>query len=779
MNDTMNGDNNGISSGMISGINKQTKVSGDDLVGLRSALLALNTYTNDELDEFVRFCQEEEYGEDQLVDDIEVFEEGDSAIIENIANLFNWNSGKAAGFVNSLRKILGLEAVHKRASSYATLGGVSFITPNGGGVGGGKTAGGPSASTTSTATSGGGSIEIPPEEFEQHEIDTLPKLHEFIIPESIMKRKTGRSLDDIQDCFAKNNISTTIIDSFRDFCHEEKCDEFNFEAITHGTKLKKEMPQIGALLTGYVEKCQYELRVPTFKPSTFTKQDEKKESAYMEKECPGIIKHDRDLLRYFLLTKATERDLSALLIDIVDRISVDDAHPLDLKTFTSKPFFKHLNKSQTSMIKNGLRTYHNRFFPRLTMNPLSLICDKISDFQKYSCILSNYVQRIIDENIIKPPTLIDFLIIPPGVYNKILNNFTAEKCINLGDIQQHLDDFKTKSYSILKGKEMGGLTDNENNFNFEIMKKIVNNLFEATKKLILSLNKKQYQRITIVIDRRWRINSRKHCLYNKLRCVHTNEIYNHKIINQGTYDYNEYLNDPGLTQKSGVFDQDDDDDDDDDDFVNSGGLFGNDGTQIDFTQNEYKSFLGSKTDKITNDTIYIYQPNPPSKRKLNEFDSNFCHETLMYLTKQCIIPRKKSTIAQFHKATGKQYVTPKSSKPEFIINGNDDEYSSLTHLTGDSADGYIFNLAVHIYKPYPNDIWYKYKLKWYLFTQSASIRVSQSDFNKFWPKYFVDAEKDIHKLTDDEIKKKYFSFDLMESDTGFKRWYHAIRRTLH
>merc|ERR1719204_307832 len=113
----------------------------------------------------------------------------------------------------------------------------------------------------------------------------------------------------------------------------------------------------------YVHKCRYELTVPEFKPATFSKADEKTFGKYMEGECPGIIKHDRDLLKYFLLTNATLPGLSALLVDIVDRVSVADEHPMDLASFAQKDFFKQLSKQQVSIIKNGLRTYHNRFFP--------------------------------------------------------------------------------------------------------------------------------------------------------------------------------------------------------------------------------------------------------------------------------------------------------------------------------------------------------------------------------------------------------------------------------
>lgn len=201
----------------------------------------------------------------------------------------------------------------------------------------------------------------------------------------------------------------------------------------------------------------------------------------------------------------TEADLSSLLIDAVDRISVSDEHQLDLKVFTQKSFFKQLNTKQVGVIKSGLRTYHNRFFPRLTMSPLTLVCDKISDYQKYACILSLFTKRLVDEQVISEPALIDFMIIPPGVFTKIHSNFDAARVMEIGDIQQHLDDFNNESYTVLKGKKEGGLSAEKENFDEKEMKRIVDRLIKATKKVIAGTGKKQYQRICVVVDRRWRV----------------------------------------------------------------------------------------------------------------------------------------------------------------------------------------------------------------------------------------------------------------------------------
>merc|ERR1719461_1979881 len=108
---------------------------------------------------------------------------------------------------------------------------------------------------------------------------------------------------------------------------------------------------------------------------------------------------------------------------------------------------------------------------------------------------------------------------------------------------------------------------------------------------------------------------------------------------------------------------------------------------------------------------------------------------------------------------------------------DDDKDETAGSLNGDTCDGHVWNLSVHIYDPCPNDTWYNYRMKWYLFTQSASIRVLQKDFNKLWANYFCNAEKDIHRLSDKQISR-YFEFDLLDADPSFKRWFHAIKRSM-
>merc|ERR1719295_550491 len=327
--------------------------------------------------------------------------------------------------------------------------------------------------------------------FSAKELSGLPHIQDFSVPRKVMMRRVERSFEDIEETFRSNKISANILDAFIEFGSEEKwADDLTFNAAEHQPRLREELPAVADRLTQYMEKAQYELKVPQFKPSVFSREDESKYSAYMQKECPGVIKHDRDLLKYFLLTRETETDISSILIDAVDRISVADEHQLDLKAFANKSFFQALNSQQKSMIKSGLRTYRCRFAPRLTMNPLSLVCDKISDYQKYACILSLFTKRLVDDQVVSEPALVDFMIIPPGVFTKIHSNFDASRVMEVGDIKQHLDDFKNDSYTVLEGNKNGGLSAERNNFDDKEMKRIVDRLIEATQKVVDATGKK-------------------------------------------------------------------------------------------------------------------------------------------------------------------------------------------------------------------------------------------------------------------------------------------------
>eukprot|EP01084_Bolivina_argentea_P092462 166331_1 len=210
------------------------------------------------------------------------------------------------------------------------------------------------------------------------------------------------------------------------------------------------------------------------------------------------------------------------------------------------------------------------------MNPLSIIADKISDYQKYCIIYSHFIKRAIDENYIEAPALIDFTIICPAVYNRIVNNYTAQKTFYLGSIERHLKEYSNKSYSILAGSKEGGLNDDDNNFDKTEIKRIVDSLLKSVKKVTDTVGKKKYQRFVVIIDRRWRVLSKKHVMYNKIRSTHTSEMYEHEKINKDAFDEKEFRNDPGLTHETGQNEcepdlgTDDDDDDDSDDGLLSG-----------------------------------------------------------------------------------------------------------------------------------------------------------------------------------------------------------------
>merc|ERR1712087_269463 len=117
------------------------------------------------------------------------------------------------------------------------------------------------------------------------------------------------------------------------------------------------------------------------------------------------------------------------------------------------------------------------------------------------------------------------------------------------------------------------------------------------------------------------------------------------------FDKAEYAKDQGLTTQGGGF-QDvdmgdsDDDDIDDDPMGGLGGLGGNKGARIDFEDRKFAKFVGKG--KMKRDRMFVFQPLAPTKgRKINEFGKGYCHETLMYLTKTCLLPRKKKTIESY------------------------------------------------------------------------------------------------------------------------------------
>eukprot|EP01084_Bolivina_argentea_P073028 132548_1 len=95
-----------------------------------------------------------------------------------------------------------------------------------------------------------------------------------------------------------------------------------------------------------------------------------------------------------------------------------------------------------------------------------------------------------------PPLLIDFFIVAPGIVGGG-GGFSATLCMGLGDIKQHLDDFKNDSYST-----MDGLSADANNFDEKVIEQVVQELCKATEKVMQTVGKKDHQRIVIAVDRR-------------------------------------------------------------------------------------------------------------------------------------------------------------------------------------------------------------------------------------------------------------------------------------
>ena len=233
--------------------------------------------------------------------------------------------------------------------------------------------------------------------------------------------------------------------------------------------------------------------------------------------------------------------------------------------------------------------------------------------------------------------------------------------------------------------------------------------------------KKRNQRICIVIDRRWRIKTKKFSAYNKLRN------YGRELRSEEgepepkkppsgwgwSFSGKNKKNDNNKEQKE-----------------NNDNNDNKDGFDADFYN-------------VKHDTIYVYQADllKKSNRSYHEFKEDYCHETLIYLTKLCIIPRM-------------------------------DHYM---HVGGDTTDGWFFNVSVHI-EMAKRETWYKYDQRWYLFLQSAALRFFPQDITILWPKYFTESDEDPEKFTKDKIEKS-FAFNLEESDPSYKRWYYAIKRS--
>eukprot|EP01084_Bolivina_argentea_P170854 296035_1 len=410
---------------------------------------------------------------------------------------------------------------------------------------------------------------------------TTANVWKFTIPIDIMRKKGARNIKDIAMCLKKNNVPKQAIDRFILFCRTEKYKFVDLETNLIHVRNKfqqKHADLIHSLFIDCIEKCIYELSSPVFTPTTITKNDIKVKYDYFEKQCKGIIKYDVDLLAFFCITENTERGLPSQLVDIFDRIMIIEKQQLDVTRFGVN-HTKHCDQIQVSKVQQGLRKYHNKFFPVFPKNPFRLIADKISGYQKYCILLSHVITEIekqiigynqLKDNKLLIPYMIDMMILPPGCFNKIEDaNSKTYDCSgpeHIGNIQKRLKDFN------ILVMETHGLTDKTNNFDLNIIQDITKNIIKHIKTITNNFTKTN-QRICILIDRRWRINCEKFNAYKKLR--------DYKSIS--TYSETGWAN---------------------------GSWFTKDG----YTANTYttgnKDFYNSKYD-----TIYVYQPNLSQKKK--------------------------------------------------------------------------------------------------------------------------------------------------------------------
>eukprot|EP00484_Ammonia_sp_Unknown_P029389 CAMPEP_0197031820 /NCGR_PEP_ID=MMETSP1384-20130603/10686_1 /TAXON_ID=29189 /ORGANISM="Ammonia sp." /LENGTH=897 /DNA_ID=CAMNT_0042461395 /DNA_START=26 /DNA_END=2719 /DNA_ORIENTATION=+ len=553
----------------------------------------------------------------------------------------------------------------------------------------------------------------------------LPLITSFVVPREIMLQRKPRSILDIVQCMKQNQIPKEAISRFNKFCnkHGYKFADLQNNLSEIRETFKAEHADL-IVFIDYIEKCIYELAPPLFKGCHFDKSDEKAKHRYFEKQCKGIIKHDGDLLQYFCITEHTEKELPSQLIDIADRMFVEERKPLNVEHFSRKYFFQHLNGEQVKLVKEGFRKYHNRFLPTFPKKALKMVADKMSAYQNYCCLLSQIVVELNRQiasgynaynkkNELLVPYMIDMMILPPGAANKVEDQnkrpYDMTGPFRIGEVEKRFKDFDI-AYETTRGLGM-------NNFDDMLMQKMKKRIVDHIKKITQNFTR-THQRICILIDRRWRLKDEKFDASKKLR-----QFYSEVSAN--------------------------DDDGDDDIFDGAEG----------FTPKETKkSWFGGGGKSTTSsapwdkhafyrakaDTIYVYQTNlkKRSNASYHEFNEQYCHETLIYLTKQCIIPRNDHWM----------------------------------HIGGDTTDGWLFNISAHVQIP-KNQTWYNYEQRWYLFLQSAALRFFPQDMvNGLWSKFFIDADEDAQKLNMEQIKKS-FAIDLEESDSVYKRWYYAIKRS--
>ena len=61
-----------------------------------------------------------------------------------------------------------------------------------------------------------------------------------------------------------------------------------------------------SVLGDYLAKAMYELSPPMFRASSFSRSAEQDKQRYLDAQCKGVLKHDRDLMQFLLLADHTE-----------------------------------------------------------------------------------------------------------------------------------------------------------------------------------------------------------------------------------------------------------------------------------------------------------------------------------------------------------------------------------------------------------------------------------------------------------------------------------------
>ena len=61
-----------------------------------------------------RYCMEEEYDLEAIIEDLETYEEDNSMIIEDLAKTFSWNAQRSREFVIDLRRLISTDPVQTR-----------------------------------------------------------------------------------------------------------------------------------------------------------------------------------------------------------------------------------------------------------------------------------------------------------------------------------------------------------------------------------------------------------------------------------------------------------------------------------------------------------------------------------------------------------------------------------------------------------------------------------------------------------------------------------------